>query len=53
MATTRRHKGRHRAQPVTVTKVEPRIWATALKLAKGDTSRIQVEGATSVVVRNP
>lgn len=34
-------------------KVDPRVWRTALKLAKGDNSRIKVVSDTEVIVSNP
>lgn len=37
---------------LVVTKVDGRIWETALKLAKGDSTRIVVRSPTEVVVVN-
>lgn len=35
-----------------VIKVDPRVWSTALELAGGDATRIQIRSATEVVVTN-
>lgn len=34
-------------------KVDPRVWHTAMKLAKGDNGRIVIVSSTEVIVRNP
>ena len=54
-AAAGRKKGtpRRRASRVTSIQVDPRVWATALRLAGGDRSRIVVESETSVIVLNP
>lgn len=47
--TTRR--ARHLV-PVTTITVDPRVWETALRLADGVPSRIQIHSSTSVTVHN-
>lgn len=37
---------------ITTTKVDLRVWRTALKLAQGDRSRIDVVHSTEVIVKN-
>jgi len=51
-AAARQHRSSARSGPVLVTRVHPRVWATAIELANGDTSRIRVISPTTVVVRN-
>ena len=34
-------------------KVDPRVWGTAMKLAKGDAKRLKVIHETEVIVNNP
>lgn len=38
---------------ITATQVDLRVWRTALKLSKGDRSRIEVISSSEVVVHNP
>lgn len=44
-------KTRRRPQPVQVIKVDPRILKTALRLAKGDASKLRSISATKIEVR--
>lgn len=48
--TTRRP--RHLVPVVTTITVDPRVWETALRLADGVASRIQIHSPTSVTVHN-
>ena len=45
-------KARRTAQPVSVTRVHPEVWATALKLADGDALRLEVVSSEEVAVHN-
>lgn len=49
----RRRSGSRRAPAKLETvQVHPEVWATALELAGGDASRLQVQGPTEVIVAN-
>ena len=48
--TKNRRNPKHRNSPVSVIKVNPLVMETALRLAKGDASRLRIESETSVLV---
>lgn len=48
----KRHTPRKARTRVSRVKVDPRVWDAAMKLAKGDPSRLTVVHATEVVVHN-
>jgi len=49
----RKYKRSSKQSEVKVIKVDPRVWRTAMRLAKGDRSRIVVMGTEEVIVLNP
>ena len=49
---TKKRRESHKPQPVRKLLVDPRIWRTALKLAKGDATRIKVINEQEVLVTN-
>jgi hypothetical protein len=52
-AARRRHTIRPRSGPVSVVRVHPAAWETALRLAGGDRHRLRVRDSRTVVVVNP
>ena len=49
--STRKSPG-SRSGGVTSTQVDPQVWATALKAADGDKSRLRIVSKTEVVILN-
>jgi hypothetical protein len=47
-----RRKPQRKAEPVTVTRVDPQVMAQALDMANGDASRLRVIDANTVIVKN-
>lgn len=50
-AARRRGKPRRKPAEVQVTRVHPLVWQTALELADGDATRIEIRTEEEVVVR--
>lgn len=47
-----RQRRQYRSTKVVHVVVDPRVWATARRLAEGDMRRVEIVDATTVVVHN-